>query len=178
MTALLRGPLVAIAAGLLLTACPAPRKATCAIAPSPSGSAYLVRASALGAGTLPPAESPGGYICKRSPRYKCHEVDELDAVLRGGAQTASPEGQSFVRVCPSLPKVEYEPAWRTDKPCGDRAGDNVQVAITSGTQRLHLLFYEDPSCREPFPGGNQAPRQTGYYRVREVLGMEWTGDGW
>ncbi len=129
---------------------------------------------------VPPAQSPSGFLCPpRTASTPCPAVDDFDAIKSGAAGVPTRPDGGPVRVCPSIANgsVEEEKAWRDDRPCPGGL-PNRQLVVKTGDVAAHVLFYDDPACRQAAPDSNLPIPQKPYYRVWEVSGMGWTGEGW
>ena len=126
----------------------------------------------------PPDRGPTAALCApRDANTQCPPVDDYDAILSGTRGVTTRDGGAPVRSCPNVDgTVSDEPPWRKDPPCSTNR--NKQLVIKHGSVATHVLFYDDPACRQAGPGSNLTLSQAPYYRVWEVAGVGWTGEGW
>lgn len=161
--------LLAFSAGCSRPGVPAvDSREVCAIESTPAGLPRLYRRANAHVRNLGAAKN----VCdvplpSRSLADRCEDVDDLSALL-GTGSVCGPDGVGPQEACPkyAAERVRQEPPTITDRPCGQAACKNVQVAVheVSGTV-TRILFYDDPVCHTaPDPACAGAEHRC-YYRV-------------
>jgi hypothetical protein len=181
----MRSALAVLALSLPLLGCPTSRSAVrCSIVASPVGAERAVFPPQLTSMARNPTDKPVPMSLSAPTPVRCTTPPDLPAYLRGSPVDdltalwvggATVNGQAR-RDCPVFPtKLSVEAPTVTERPCGESACPNQQVAFGRDGVRVHVLFYDDPS-RHDLAKVSQPPSGACYYRVYAVS-VAWDGEG-